>query len=135
VDAEHADAEVVLSPMSNRASPAPATLKSSCASAGVGLINGTAELATEVRCDDHTQKDLMGMLTEPTHRGLWIMWKGLQCEAALGLVHPEETMLQTVPIHEGCVAVEVITVYTIFADELLEYPPNDEVSKLGQAQG
>jgi hypothetical protein len=31
--------------------------------------------------------------------------------------------------------VEVITVYTIFADELLEYPPNDEVMKLGQAQG
>jgi hypothetical protein len=29
----------------------------------------------------------------------------------------------------------VITVYTIFADELLEYPPNDEVMKLGQAQG
>jgi hypothetical protein len=31
--------------------------------------------------------------------------------------------------------VEVITVYTIFADELLEYPLNDEVMKLGQAQG
>jgi hypothetical protein len=29
----------------------------------------------------------------------------------------------------------VITVYTIFADELLEYPPNDEVMKLEQAQG
>jgi hypothetical protein len=44
---------------------------------------------------------------------------GLQCEAALGLVHPEETTLQTVPIHEDCVVVKVITVYTIFADELL----------------
>jgi hypothetical protein len=44
-------------------------------------------------------------------------------------------MQQTVPIHEDCVVVEVITVYTIFADELLEYPPNDEVLKLGQAQG
>jgi hypothetical protein len=51
--------------------------------------------------------------------------------AALGLVHPEETTLQTVPIHKDCVVVEVITVYTIFADELLEYPPNDEVMKLG----
>jgi hypothetical protein len=37
--------------------------------------------------------------------------------------------------HEDCVVVEVITVYTIFADELLEYPPNDEVMKLEQAQG
>jgi hypothetical protein len=25
----------------------------------------------------------------------------------------------------------VLTVYIIFADELLEYPPNDEVMKLG----
>jgi hypothetical protein len=60
---------------------------------------------------------------------------GVQCEAALGLVHPEETTLQTVLIHEDCVMVEVITVYTIFANELLEYPPNDEVMKLGQTQG
>jgi hypothetical protein len=51
------------------------------------------------------------------------------------LFHPEETTLQTVPIHEDCVVVEVIAVYTIFADELFEYPPNDEVMKLGQAQG
>jgi hypothetical protein len=75
------------------------------------------------------------MLIEPTHCGLWITWRGIQCEVALGLVHPEETTLQTVPIHEDCVVVEVITVYTIFADELLEFPPNDEVMKLGQAQG
>jgi hypothetical protein len=121
--------------MSNHASPSPATLKSSCASADVGLIDGTAELAMKVRCDDRTHEDLIGMLTEPTHCGLWITWRGLQCEAALGLVHPGETTLQTVPIHEDCVVAEVITVYTIFADELLEYPPNGEVMKLGQAQG
>jgi DNA-directed RNA polymerase subunit N (RpoN/RPB10) len=127
--------QMVLSPMSNRASPSPATLTSSCASADVGLIDGTIVLATEVRCDDHTHKDLIGMLTEPTHCGLWITWRGLQCEVALGLVHPEETMLQTVSIHEDCFVVEVITVNTIFANELLEYPPNDEVMKLGQAQG
>jgi hypothetical protein len=126
---------MVLSPMSNRVSPSPATLKSSCVSADVGLIDGTAELATEVRCDDRTHKDLIGMLTESTHCGLCIRWRGIQCEAALGLVHPEETTLQTVPIHEDCVVVEVITVYTIFVDELLGYPPNDEVMKLGQAQG
>jgi hypothetical protein len=53
---------MVFSPMSNRASPSSATLKSSCASAdNVGLINGTAELATEVRCDDRTHEDLIGM--------------------------------------------------------------------------
>jgi hypothetical protein len=75
------------------------------------------------------------MLTEPTHCGLWITWRALQSETALGLVHPEETTLQTVSIHEDCVVVDVITVYTIFADELLEYPPNDEVMKLRQAQG
>jgi hypothetical protein len=63
------------------------------------------------------------------------MWRGLQCEAALDVVHLEETTLQTVPIHKDYVVVEVITLYTIFADELLEYPPNDEVMKLGQAQG
>jgi hypothetical protein len=128
--------QMVLSPMSNRASPSPATLKSSCASAGnVGLIDDTVELATEVRFDDRTHEDLIGMLTEPTHCGLWITWRGLQYEVALGLVHPEETILQTVRIHEDCVVVEVLTVYTIFADELLEYPPNDEVMKLEQAEG
>jgi hypothetical protein len=121
---------MVLSPMSNHASPSPTTLNNSCTSADVGLIDDTAELATEVRCDDRTHEDLIGMLTEPTHCGLRITWRGIQCEAALGLVHPEETTLQTVPIHEDCVVVEVITVYTIFADGLLEYPPNDEVMKL-----
>jgi hypothetical protein len=62
------------------------------------------------------------------------MWRGLQCEAAIGLIHPEETTLQTVLIHEDCVVVEVLTFYTIFANELLEYPPNDEVLKLRQAE-
>jgi hypothetical protein len=99
------------------------------------LIDGTAELAIEVRYDDHTHKDLIGMLTEPTHCGLWITWRGLQCEAAIGLVHLEETTLQTISIHEDCVVVEVLIVYTIFMNELLEYPPNDEVMKVGQAEG
>jgi hypothetical protein len=46
--------QVVLSPMSNRASRSPATLKRSCASTdNIGFINGTAEL-TEVHCDDRT---------------------------------------------------------------------------------
>jgi hypothetical protein len=75
------------------------------------------------------------MLTEPTHYGLWITWRGLQCEAAIGLVHPEETTLQTVPIHEDCVVVEVLTVYNIFKDEMVKYPANDEVMKLRQAEG
>jgi hypothetical protein len=75
--------------MSNRASPSPASLKSSCASADVGLIDDTAELATEVRFDDRTHEDLIVMLTEPTHCDLWITWRGLQCDEALDLVHPE----------------------------------------------
>jgi hypothetical protein len=51
---------VVLSPVSNRASPSPATLKSIYASAdNVCLIDGTAELPTEVRCDDRTHEDLI----------------------------------------------------------------------------
>jgi hypothetical protein len=41
--------QMVLSLVSNHASPSPATLKSSCASKdNVGLIDCTAELATEV---------------------------------------------------------------------------------------
>jgi hypothetical protein len=60
---------------------------------------------------------------------------GFNVRLHLVFVHLEETMLQTVLIHEDCVVVEVITVYTIFAVELLEYPPNDEVIKLEQAQG
>jgi hypothetical protein len=64
---------VVLSPISNRASPSPATLKSNYASADVGLIDGTAKLAMGVRCDHRTHKDLIGILTEPTHCGLWPM--------------------------------------------------------------
>jgi hypothetical protein len=91
----------------------------------VGLVDGTAKLATEVQYDDRTHEDLIGMLTEPTHCGLWITWRGLQCEAAIDLTHLEETTLQTVLIHEDCVVVEVLTVYTIFAYELLEYPSND----------
>jgi hypothetical protein len=64
---------VVLSSVSNRTSPSPTTLKSSCASAdNLGLIDDTTELATEVRCDNHTHEDIIGMLTEPTHCGLWI---------------------------------------------------------------
>jgi hypothetical protein len=53
--------QIVLSPMSNRASPSPATLKSRCASAdNVGLIDGTVELATEVCCDDRTHDHVEG---------------------------------------------------------------------------
>jgi hypothetical protein len=111
-------------------------VKSSYASAdNVGSIDGIAELATEVRCDDRTHEDLIVMLTKPTHYGLWITWRGLQCEAAIGLVHPEESTLQIVLIHEDCVVVEVLTVYIIFKDEIVEYPPNDEVMKLEQAEG
>jgi hypothetical protein len=47
------------------------------------------------------------------------MWREHPCEDALGLVHPKETTLQTVPIHEDCVVVQVLIGYTIFADELL----------------
>jgi hypothetical protein len=65
--------QMVLSPVSSRARPSPATLKSSCASAdNVGFIDGTAVLATEVRCDDRRHEELIGMLTEPTHCDLWI---------------------------------------------------------------
>jgi hypothetical protein len=46
-DAKHADAKVVLSPMSNRASPSPATLKSSCASAVVGTFLGSSFVKPE----------------------------------------------------------------------------------------
>jgi hypothetical protein len=46
--------QTVLSPMSNRASPSPATLKRSCAFADVGVVDGIAKLVTEVRCDDRT---------------------------------------------------------------------------------
>jgi hypothetical protein len=76
---------MVLSPMSNRASPSPATLKSSCASTDVGFIDGTAELATEVCCDDRTHEDLIGILTERTHCGLWITWRGLHVRLHLVL--------------------------------------------------
>jgi hypothetical protein len=61
------------------------------------------------------------MLNEPTYYGLWIMWNVLQCEATIGLVHPEQTTLHTIPIHEDCVVVEVHFVYDIYVDELVEY--------------
>jgi hypothetical protein len=75
------------------------------------------------------------MLIDPTYCGLWITWNGLRCEAAIGLVHPEQTTLHIVLIHEDCVVFEVRFVYDIYADELVEYPPNDEVMTLGQAKG
>jgi hypothetical protein len=74
------------------------------------------------------------MFTEPTHCALWITWRGLECEVAIGLVHPEQTTLQTILIHKDYVVVEVLFVYNIFADELVEYPPNDKVMTLGQAE-
>jgi DNA-directed RNA polymerase subunit N (RpoN/RPB10) len=77
--------QMMLSPMSNRVSPSPATLKSSCASANIGLIDDTTELATEVHCDDRTHEDLIGMLTEPTHCGLWITWRGFNVRLPLVL--------------------------------------------------
>jgi hypothetical protein len=73
---------MVLSPMSNHASSSPATLTSSCASAdNVSLIDGT----TELHCDDRTHGDLIGMLTEPTHCGLWITWRGFNVRMQLVL--------------------------------------------------
>jgi hypothetical protein len=109
--------QVVLSLVSNRASPSPTALKSSYASVdNICLINGTTEL-TKVHCDDRTQEDLIGMLTKPAHCGLCIMWRGLECEAAIGVVHPEQATLQSVLIHEDCAVVEVLHVYTIFVDE------------------
>jgi hypothetical protein len=77
--------QMVLSPMSNCASPSPATLKSSCASADVCLIDGIVELATEVCCDDRTHEDLIGMFIEPTHYGLWITWRGFNVRLHLVL--------------------------------------------------
>jgi hypothetical protein len=89
----------------------------------------------EEHCDDRTQEDLIGMLTEPAHCGQWITWRGLECDAATGFVPTEETTLQTVLIREDCVVVEVLFVYNVFANELVEYPPNDEVISLRQAEG
>jgi hypothetical protein len=81
---------MVLSPLSNRPSSSPAGLKSSCAFAdNVGLINGTKEFSTEVHSDDPTQEDFIGTLTEPTHCDLCIMWEGVECGAAIGVVQPE----------------------------------------------
>jgi hypothetical protein len=59
----------------------------------------------------------------------------VECEAVISVVHPEQTMLHTVLIHEDCVVVEVLHVYGVFMDHVLEYPPNDEVTTLGQAIG
>jgi predicted metal-dependent RNase len=47
----------------------------------------------------------------------------------------QRSRLETVPIHEDYVVVEVLSVYTIFTNELLEYHLNDKVMKLGQAEG
>jgi hypothetical protein len=59
------------------------------------------------------------------------MLMGVECNAAIGVIHQEHTTLQTVPIHDDCVVVEVLHVYSVFVDEALEYPPNDEVMTLG----
>jgi hypothetical protein len=65
----------------NRVSPSLTTLKISCLSLdNIGLIDGTTKLTMEVRCDDRTQQDLIGMLINPTFCGLWITWNGLRCE-------------------------------------------------------
>ena len=127
--------QVVFAPVSNRTSPSPAGLKSSCASLdNVGLINVTTELSTEVvHIASPTQEDLIGTLTEPTDCGLWIIFHGVECEAAIGVVQPEQTTLHTVLIHEDCAVVEVLHVYAVFRDQVLEHPPNDEVTTLGQA--
>jgi hypothetical protein len=127
--------QVVFALVSNCTSPSPAGLKSSCASAdNVGLINDTTELLTEVLHIAYpTQEDLIGMLTEPTYCGLWIIFHSVECEVAIGVVQPEQTTLHTIPSHENCVVVEVLHVYFVFRDHVLEHPPNDEVTTLEQA--
>jgi hypothetical protein len=125
---------IVLSLVSNRAGLSPIRPKSSCASAdNVGFIKDTAEFLTEVHSNDPTQENLIGTLNEPTHCGLCIMWVSVECEVAIGVVHPEQTTLHKVLIHEDCVVVEMLHVYGVFMDHTLEYPHNDEVTTLGQA--
>ncbi|KAL6840830.1 hypothetical protein ACP4OV_029356 [Aristida adscensionis] len=81
------------------------------------------------------QVDVINSLTEPTPCILQIILRGKKIDVAKGQVHPELTILHTVPIDVSQFA--IVTVDSVeegCSDEELEMPPNDEIKTLGEAR-
>jgi hypothetical protein len=71
-------------------------------------------------------------LSEPTPCALIHIVVGYQAEVGWGQVYPRQFELYTVLIHEECAVVKVELV-SEWHDIVLPFPPNDEISKLGEA--
>lgn len=77
--------------------------------------------------------DSIDLLTKPTLCSLIIYNGGHQMEIAWGQVYPQQTKLHIVPILYGHAVVKVEFVHPRYRDYMLQPPPNDETTLLGQA--
>ncbi|KAL6654028.1 hypothetical protein ACP70R_007493 [Stipagrostis hirtigluma subsp. patula] len=120
--------------------PTPATVspadghKSSCASAGAsGREPDLYEEMMQATAHE-PEPDTIDLLSEPTPCSLMIILGGYDIEVARGLVYPQQLELHTVPIRDDFAVVFVDHANSDYHDWVLEVPPNDEITTLGQAQ-
>ncbi|TVU33801.1 hypothetical protein EJB05_15609 [Eragrostis curvula] len=125
---------VPISPCPNQVSPGEAR-KSSCASVGNGDHgNGEHDMYAEMM--HHTgfdEPDSIDLLSEPTQCALLSIIGGYQIEVARGLVYPQQKVLHCVNVNDDCAVVFVDHVRKKHRDNALPFPPNDEITSLGQA--
>lgn len=131
------------SPGHDQRSPADGW-RNSCASIEAPLADAAAPLAAEPDLYEdmmqHHQSyileadpDSIGVLTEPTSCTLLASIGGYQIEVAMGLVHPQRTVLHNIQVDDGFVMVFVDSVDAKFREVLLERAVNDEATTAGEA--
>lgn len=127
--------------LSRNTSPVPGR-RSSCASASEAAKghNDGPLLYSEDKDEDEDLKqmgpdedhDTISGLSEPTPCALIHSVGGHRVEVACGIVYPRQFELHTVPIQAECAVVKVELVAE-WPKLVLPFPPNDEISKLGEA--
>ena len=126
-------------PLSRNTSPAPGW-RSNCGSVSEAAkgINDAPLVYSEdddlnpkwmVPDEDH---DTISGLSEPTPCALIHSVGGHRAQVAWGTVFPRQFELHTVPIQPECVVVKVELVAE-WPELVLTFPPNDAISKLGEA--
>ena len=84
------------------------------------------------RMDSDQDHDTISGLSEPTPCALMNNVCGHRAEVEWGTVYPRQFELHTVPINVECAVVKVEFVAE-WPDIVLSFPPNDEISTLGEA--
>ncbi|CAO2148425.1 unnamed protein product [Urochloa humidicola] len=102
---------------------------------GPQIINEDEHLELMPGWSDGVHGDI-SLLTEPTPCAILhnVYRGGDYVQVAIGQVYPQQTQLHTVPMDPECAVVKVEHVlHPDFAGIELPFPPNDEISKLGEA--